>query len=86
MAKITKKEQLKKVKDHVGFIHKLIDQKAEGAEGILVTFHVVKDGRINHNYSYQHFPLGDWGMCMVSMGAEARSALLNAQSGAAKPQ
>lgn len=84
MQKPNKKEQLKKVQEQVEFIKKLLSQRTEGAEGIMVSIHVVKDGRVNHTFSYQSFPNGDWGSCMIAMGVEARTSLLNAQTGASK--
>ena len=79
-----KKDRIKRVKDQVEFIKKLLTQKTEGGEGLLVTIHVLRDQKVFHNYSYQDFKAGDWGMCMISMGVEARSAILNAETGASK--
>lgn len=83
-----KKERIKRVEAHADFISKLVVQRSRAAHGIMVSIHVVKDGPkgpvLTSTFSYQDFPNGDWGQCLVQMGVEARVAALNAQTGASK--
>ena len=88
MAEKNVKERIKRVEDHADFISKLVVQRARAAIGIMVSIHTIKEGpkgnTISHTFSYQDFPNGDWGQCLVQMGVEARVASLNAQTGASK--
>ena len=73
------------VMDLVGFVIKLLDKESEGADGILVTFHIRKGDKIVHYCgNYENFKLGDWGECLIAMAVEARRARLAAATGVTK--
>ena len=83
-----KKDRIKRVEEQADFISKLVVQRSRGAHGIMVSIHIVKDGQkgptLTNTFSYQDFPIGDWGKCLIQMGVEARVASMNAQTGASK--
>jgi hypothetical protein len=83
------KVDMKKIQEALEFGRKLIAKEGVGAEGYLITFHVVKDDgdgkkKIIHHFNYENFPTGDWGKVVVATGVEARRAELIAQTGATK--
>lgn len=81
---IKKKIDYAKVQDALDFAEKLIRREGAAAEKFLITFHVVKEGRIFHHFSYEDFPSDDWGKCIIATSVEARRAALIAQTGASK--
>ena len=88
MAKIvevkTDLEKMERVKNALVFAEKWLRQRGGDAEGYLISFHVVRKGRITHQFNYQDFPVDDWGKCLIATGVEARVALMNAQTGRGK--
>lgn len=75
-------ENKERTKAVIKFNKVAMDKNTTDAEGILISYHILKDGVINH-YFDAHFPIADWGKCVIAMGVEARSALLRTQSGQA---
>lgn len=47
-----------------------------GADGVMVSYHIVKDGKVTHYFEATDFPMGDWGLSMIAMGVEAKAAEL----------
>lgn len=79
----TKKRKIDyaKVQEALDFAHKLIKKEGANAEAYLITFHVVKDGRVIHHFNYHDFPNGDWGAAVIAAGVEARRAKLMSETG-----
>lgn len=78
--KVISKDQLKRVAEKVDFAKKGITKNCEGAECVLITHHVVKNGIITSYLDYSDFPNGDWGIVMEAIAIEARNAKLRAQT------
>lgn len=74
--------RIKRTKDIVEFAKLAISKNAVDADAVLISHHVVKDGRITH-YFDANIPIDDWGKCMIAMGVEAKNNLLRAQTGGA---
>ena len=87
MAKPDKKEQIKRVEEFADYLSKFVVMKCRAGEGVMMTLHVIKDGKISHYCNnYQDFPLGDWGPCLIEIGVAARMARLNQATGQAKSE
>lgn len=76
MKKIQRSEaHLKEVKDAIDLASRLVRVKGIGdLEGFMVSMHFLKDGVINHTFSYKHFPADDFDICMVAMQEEGDKA------------
>lgn len=77
-------EMLERVKKTVEFTKAAISRYADGADGIMVSYHIVKGSRVHHYFEATDFPIGDWGRAMVAMGFEAKQAEMRAMTGRAK--
>lgn len=78
------KPDLKKVQEALDFARKLIGKEGADAEGFMVSIHTLKAGRVNHTFSYNNYPLGDWGNAMIAVGNEAKRAQMLAGTGRTK--
>lgn len=71
------------LQNQVEFAKKVMDRELSGADGFLMTFHVVKNQRIVSSRVFENWPIGDWGTAMIYLGCEAKAAKLLAESGGA---
>ena len=84
MLKPKKKPDYKKVKEAMELAAKLIQREIGGAEGFLMTLHVVREGRLFHHHEASDFPDRDWGVAIINIADQARRIELLAGTGRAK--
>lgn len=60
---------------------KAIKKNSVKAERILITHHVIRDGKITSFFDYHEFPNGDWGRVIQAIAIEGRQAELRSQTG-----
>src|SRR5438132_1329207 len=63
-------DRIERARKALELAKKLLEEHSKGAESFLLTFHVVKEGRITHYFDYEDFPSADFGACMIAMGTE----------------
>ena len=58
-----------------------IEDNIKPGDKFLVTFHVLKDGKINHSYAMREFPNNDLMICLNYLEAEFVKVLKRAVTG-----
>lgn len=69
------KEQIKRVAEALSVELERIAEAGKDAEGVLITFHAIKQGRVYHRILTQDFPNGDWGTCIIRIASEANRSI-----------
>ena len=84
MKKQVDEEQSKRIIEQIEFAKRMMEARAKDAEAFLLTFHVVKDGRIYHHFDYEDFKTADFGPCIIALAVEANRAQQAAATGGSK--
>lgn len=64
---------------------KIIKHQHSKSDGFLITCHFVKDGRLDHFFDYENFPVGDWNKVLHAIANESNSAFLKATNVSSDP-
>lgn len=79
-----KKINYAKIQERLEFTKKRFTKESVGAEGFLMTCHIIRDGRITHSWEYENFPNGDWPTIVMAMAVEGKRAQLIAATSQSK--